>query len=200
MTASRCLLYGETSRMHCSGVILAHSSTESSNLEGSVGLFYEIWNLVLIFYWIQVRLGHSSSFIFFLWNQLRVSLAVFGIIVLLKCPPLFRLHHPGTVGVGTEPANINFHWLGAGLLSNYWYISDGVLAFYAFLHLPYFMCSILFPCVIPFYYTYLNFWTYLFCFLCMYGLFGLLPTSGENFKSTAPLELYLLRKMVTCSI
>ncbi len=33
------------------------------------------------------------------------------------------------VGVGTEPANINFHWQGAGLLSNYW------LAFYAFLHL-----------------------------------------------------------------
>ncbi len=46
----------------------------------------------------------------------------------------------------------------------------------------------------------LNFWTYLFCFLCMYGLLGLLPTSGENFKSTAPLEIYLLRKMVTCSI
>ncbi len=34
----------------------------------------------------------------------------------------------------------------------------------------------------------------------MYGLFGLLPTSGENFKSTAPLEIYLLRKIVTCSI
>ncbi len=34
----------------------------------------------------------------------------------------------------------------------------------------------------------------------MYGLFGLLPTSGENFMSTALLEIYLLRKMVTCSI
>ncbi len=33
---------GETSHMHCSGVILAHSSTQSSNLEGSVGLFYEL--------------------------------------------------------------------------------------------------------------------------------------------------------------
>ncbi len=114
MTASRSLLYGETS---CSGVILAHSSTESSNVEGSVGLFYELWSLVLIFYWIQDWLGHSSNFIFFLWNQLRVSLAVFVIIVLLKCPPSFHLHHPGTVGVGTEPANINFHWQGAGLLS-----------------------------------------------------------------------------------
>ena len=34
----------------------------------------------------------------------------------------------------------------------------------------------------------------------MYGLLGLLPTSGENFMSIAPLEIYLLRKMVTCSI
>ncbi len=47
MTASRSLLYGETSRMHCSGVILAHSSTQSSNLEGSMGLFYELCSLVL---------------------------------------------------------------------------------------------------------------------------------------------------------
>ncbi len=86
------------------------------------GLFYELWSLVLIFYWIQVRwlAGHSSC-IFFFWNQLRVSLAVFGIIVLVKYPPLFHLHHPGTVGVGTDPANINFHWLGTGLLSNYWF-------------------------------------------------------------------------------
>ncbi len=34
----------------------------------------------------------------------------------------------------------------------------------------------------------------------MYGLLGLLLTSGENFKSRAPLEIYLLGKMVTCSI
>ncbi len=34
----------------------------------------------------------------------------------------------------------------------------------------------------------------------MYGLLGLLSTSGENFKSAAPLEIYLLRKKVTCSI
>ncbi len=34
----------------------------------------------------------------------------------------------------------------------------------------------------------------------MYGLFGLLPTSGEHFKSTTPLEIYLLRKIVMCSI
>ncbi len=30
-------------------------------------------------------------------------------IALLKRSPLFHLHHPGTVGVGTEPADINFH-------------------------------------------------------------------------------------------
>ncbi len=34
----------------------------------------------------------------------------------------------------------------------------------------------------------------------MYGLLGLLTTSGENSMSTAPLEIYLLRKMETCSI
>ncbi len=34
----------------------------------------------------------------------------------------------------------------------------------------------------------------------MYGLLWLLPTSGENFMSTAPLEIYLLRKMLVCSI
>ncbi len=61
------------------------------------------------------------------------------------------------------------------------------------------MSSSIFPCVIPFYYTLLNFFTYLFCFL-YFGLLGLLPTSGEHFKSTAPLEIYLMRKMLTCSI
>ncbi len=34
----------------------------------------------------------------------------------------------------------------------------------------------------------------------MYGLLGLLPTSAENFMSTAPLEIYLLGEMVTYSI
>ncbi len=53
MTASR-PLYGETRHMHCSGVILAHSSSQSSNLEGSVApslifsfylsyLFYQLY-------------------------------------------------------------------------------------------------------------------------------------------------------------
>ncbi len=70
---------GETSLMHCSAVIL------SSNLEGFVGLFYELWPLVLIFYWIEVRWssGRSSSFILFLWNQSRVCWAVFGIIFII---------------------------------------------------------------------------------------------------------------------
>ncbi len=30
----------------------------------------------------------------------------------------------------------------------------------------------------------------------MYGILGLLRTSGENVMSTTPLEIYLLRKMV----
>ncbi len=30
--------------------------------------------------------------------------------------------------------------------------------------------------------------------ICMYGLLGLLPTSDEHVMSTAPLEIYLLRK------
>ena len=34
----------------------------------------------------------------------------------------------------------------------------------------------------------------------MYGVPGLLPTSGENFMLIAPLEIFLLRKMVTRSI
>ncbi len=37
-------------------------------------------------------------------------------------------------------------------------------------------------------------------FFCMYGLLGLLPTSGANLKLTAPLEIHLLRKIVTCSM
>ncbi len=56
--------------------------------------------------------------------------------------PFYRL------SVGMEPTNINFHWQGAGLLSNYWSISAGVLAFHAFLHLPFFMCSILFHSIL----------------------------------------------------
>ncbi len=36
----------------------------------------------------------------------------------------------------------------------------------------------------------IHFWTYLFCFLCMYGLLGLLPTSGEHFMSTAHLDIF----------
>ncbi len=34
----------------------------------------------------------------------------------------------------------------------------------------------------------------------MYGILGLLPTSGETFMSTAPLEIYLLGEIVMCSI
>ncbi len=101
MTASRSLLYGETSRMHCSGVILAHSSTQtvfkSWRFHGPLlwTLFFSSFHKCSIGFKSGDWLGHSSSFTFFLWNQSRVSLAVFGIIVWLKCPPSFHLHHPG---------------------------------------------------------------------------------------------------------
>ncbi len=36
--------------------------------------------------------------------------------------------------------------------------------------------------------------------ICVYELLWLLPTSGEYFMSTAPLEIYLLGKMVVRSI
>ena len=51
----------------------------SSNLEGSGGLFYELcssFNRFSIGFKSGDWLCHSSSFIFFLWNQLRLSLAV----------------------------------------------------------------------------------------------------------------------------
>ncbi len=108
MTASRHHLYGETSHMHCSGVILAHSSTQSSNL--------------------------------------------------------------------------------------------GWLAFHVFLHLPFFMCSILFHVSFHFItHNLISEFRIFLLFVC-YRLLGLLPTAGENFMSTAPLEIYLLRKTLTCSI
>ena len=47
---------------------------------------------------------------------------------------------------------------------------------------------------------YLWTWLYKFWFLCLCGLLGLLPTSGDNFMSIAPSEIYLLRKMLTRSI
>ncbi len=49
MISSRRLLYGETSRTHCSGVILAHSSTVSSNLDR---LWVSIWTLIFNSYFL----------------------------------------------------------------------------------------------------------------------------------------------------
>ncbi len=65
MTASRRLLYGETSCIHCSAVILAH--------------FPQCHQILKVFWASYI----NSDF--------------------------YHLHHPGTVGVGTEPANIHFH-------------------------------------------------------------------------------------------
>ncbi len=105
---------------------------------------------------------------------------MFGIIV-----TRVSSHHPGPVVVGLKQ-------LDEG--QDCFLITDrsGVLAFHALTHLSFFMCSILFSCIITLYNV--------FSFLCIYGLLGLLPTSGENFKSTATLEIYLLGKIVTCSI
>ena len=86
---------------------------------------------------------------------------------------------------------------------NYSLISAGVLAFHAFLPLPSIMCSILFPChftLLHIIWFKTNLWASMFWFLCMCGLHGLSPTSGESFISIAPLEIYLLREIVTCSI
>ncbi len=100
MTASRRHLYGKTSRTHCSGVILSHSSTQtvfkSWRFCGPL-----LWTLIFnSFHRFSIGfkscnwLGHSSSFTFFLWTNSFLG-CVFGIIVSLKYPPSFHLHHPG---------------------------------------------------------------------------------------------------------
>ncbi len=94
--------------------------------------------------------------------------------------------------VGTEPTNINFHWQDCFLITDRFQQMS-------WLSMPF--CTSLSSCVQYFFLVSFHFiTTYLFCFLHMYGLFGLLPTSCENFISTAPLEIYLLWKMVMCSI
>ncbi len=132
-----------------------------------------------------------SSFIFFFWNQLRVSLAVFGIIVLLKCPPLFHLHHPGTVGVETEPANIFSTDLGQDCFDRFQLVS--------WLSMPF--CTSFFSCVqyfsillsLHFITHNINFWTCLFCFFHMGGLLGLLPTSGARFRKKVKWKLWVCK-------
>ena len=77
---SGCILYRETSCMHCSDVILANFSTKT---------VFKSWRFcvdllcTLIFmhrFSFEVKsvdwLSHSNSFILFLWNKLRISLAV----------------------------------------------------------------------------------------------------------------------------
>ena len=96
MTASRRFLYGETSRMHCSGVILAHSSTQtvfkSWKFPGPL-----LWSSVLS---IDFQLDSSQV----IGWAILAALFSFSetnwefpwlFIVLLKCPPSFHLHHPG---------------------------------------------------------------------------------------------------------
>ncbi len=58
------------------------------------------------------------------------------------------------------------------------------------------MCSIYFSTV-SFHFITHNLISELICFdfLCM----DMVPNSGENVMSTVPLEVYLMRKMVTCS-
>ncbi len=96
ITASRRLLYGETSRLHCSGVILAHSSTQ---------MVFKSWRFLGPLLWTLIFsslhrfsmgfrsgdwLGHSSSLIFFLWNHFIVSLALcLGSLSCWNVHPLF---------------------------------------------------------------------------------------------------------------
>ncbi len=121
--------------------ILPSKHKQSSNVEGSVGFFYELWSLVLsidfLFDSSQV-IGWAILAALFSFSETNWELCLRLFWALLSCwnvNPCFIF----IIGVGTEPANIHFHWQGTGLLSNYW------LAFHAFLHLPFFMCSILFP-------------------------------------------------------
>jgi len=55
---------------------------------------WELWSLI---HSIDVLMDSSQviGFIRFLWNQLSFLGSVFAIIVLLRCPPSFHLHHPG---------------------------------------------------------------------------------------------------------
>lgn len=78
-------------------------------------------------------------------------------------------------------------------------ISAGVMTAHAFLSLPFFMCSVVFPCVFSHCYTKTNIWTSRVWFLCVCWLDGLLLTYSENFMAIAAL-LYLLRILVTCSV
>lgn len=80
----------ETSRMHCSGGILAHSSAQTV-FESSV-LSIDVFN------WIQVGqlTGPLQRLSFLSLKPIESFLGcVFGISVLLKCPPSFHLQHPG---------------------------------------------------------------------------------------------------------
>ncbi len=102
--------------------------------------------------------------------------------------------------VSPEPTNINFHWRR----QDCFLITDR-FQLVSWLSMPF--CTFLSSCVQYFFRVSFHFITqiliyepHMFCFLCIYGLLGLFPTSGENFMSRAPLEIYLLRNMVTCSI
>jgi len=104
--------------------ILPHKQT--SNLEGSVGLFYELYeSLICLFSMDSSKVsigfksgdwpGYSSSFVFSETNWEFPWLCL-GSLFCWNVHPCFIF----IILVGTEPANINFHRQGAGLLFNYW--------------------------------------------------------------------------------
>ena len=111
---------------------------------------------------------------------------------------------------GAEPTDFNFHWRGAGLLLNYQLPSTGVhgYKYFIFHFISWFFmsfCTTLSSCVQYFFLVSFHIkthylWTSMVWFLSMCDLQGLLPTSGQCFMPGAPLELYLLRKTVMCSI
>ena len=94
MTASRRFFYVVTSCPHCSGVILAHSSThivfKSWRFVGALRwtLFFSSFHKFSIWFKSGDWLGHSNTLIFFLWNHLRVSFALcFGSLSCWKVQP-----------------------------------------------------------------------------------------------------------------
>ena len=94
MTASKHFLYVVTSRPHCPGVILAHSSTQivfkSQRFVGALcwTLFFSLFHKLSMGFKSGDWLGHSNTLILFLWYHLRVSSALcFGSLSCWKVQP-----------------------------------------------------------------------------------------------------------------
>ncbi len=87
--------------------ILPHK--QPSNLEGSVGLFYELWSLVLIFYWIQVRwlVGLFKQLYFLSLKPIESFLGCVWDHCLAEMSTLVSSSSSWYSRCGTGPANIS---------------------------------------------------------------------------------------------